>query len=415
MKNKFYYPRQLGPENIKNHLQDGIAEIKEAFLDYRFYRTNVLMVIGCFMMAYAVNTFLIPLNLISPGFTGLSMGIFYLTNIGSISLIYTVLNIPLFFLGWKMVSARYLLINVIGTIYFTIALAYTKGFAMPVDDYFLAIFLGALLSGAGGGMYLRYGGAIGGLDIVAFLFKKKLSLPMGTTFFLVNCFNLLLNYFAWDLKATLYSAIYIFIQTYLIHKAQTGFSQTSLVLIVSANYKAIAERLSAKLDRTFTYIKSVGGYSKTESHMIYIVVNQFELSRIKEIVHRLDPKAFISIIPTAEVIGQRFLSWEEEGFVEKKRRQRPRVESTRAEGKADGLPDYFGTVAKAPAEGARRERPRTYHRPRPVADPNAPVVAGAEDKGERKVYRRRRHFRRRPTGSQTPNSQASKPEGETGS
>ena len=48
--------------------------------------------------------------------------------------------------------------------------------------------------------------------------------------------------------------------------------------------------------------------------MIYTVINLLELGRLKEYLFETDPKAFIAVQDTGDVIGKRFLTWEEEGF-----------------------------------------------------------------------------------------------------
>lgn len=62
-----------------------------------------------------------------------------------------------------------------------------------------------------------------------------------------------------------------------------------------------------KLSETFetgsTKIKAEGGYSGTEKTMIYFVVNRFQVVRLKELVHEIDPTAYITISEVADVFS----------------------------------------------------------------------------------------------------------------
>ncbi len=81
----------------------------------------------------------------------------------------------------------------------------------------------------------------------------------------------------------------------------------------------VAEKVLKKLDRGFTYFRASGGFAGEEKQVIYTVINMLELGRLKEYLFDTDPEAFISVQDTGDVIGKRFLTWEDEGFRKRKK------------------------------------------------------------------------------------------------
>ena len=50
-----------------------------------------------------------------------------------------------------------------------------------------------------------------------------------------------------------------------------------------------------------TILNATGYYSGTDKKMVYIVLNRFQIIRMKDIVHSIDPGAYISISEVADI------------------------------------------------------------------------------------------------------------------
>jgi uncharacterized membrane-anchored protein YitT (DUF2179 family) len=232
----------------------------------------------------------------------------------SLSLLYILLNIPLFLLGYRSFSLRFLLISLLGMGIFSCNLEWTAGMSIPTREPLLAAILGGILSGSGSGLYLRFGGSVGGLDILGAFLKKKFSIPIGNTFILVNLVIIVANGFLYDLDIALYTGIFMYVFSWSLQRVQTGFSQRKAVFIISKKPEEVAEKVLRKMDRGLTYFHAYGGLEHEPREVIYTVINLLELGRLKQYLYEIDPDAFMAVNDTAEVIGKRFLSWEEEGF-----------------------------------------------------------------------------------------------------
>ncbi len=170
-----------------NSFKEELQDLSDFVRRFAFWRTLLMIQIGCFMFGLVVSGILIPQNFFAGGLMGISLLIRTLSGDWiSLSLLYILLNLPLFLLGYRSFSLRFLVISLMGMGILSLNLEWTEGMNIPTREPLLAAILGGILSGAGSGLYLRFGGSVGGLDILGAFLKKKFSIPIGNTFILVN-------------------------------------------------------------------------------------------------------------------------------------------------------------------------------------------------------------------------------------
>jgi uncharacterized membrane-anchored protein YitT (DUF2179 family) len=280
----------------------------------RFYRTLLAIAIGVTLYAIAINGIVIPHQFFSPGVTGACLIWFYVFGIPSVGILYAIINVPFFLLGWREYALRYIFISLIGVAMFAVALELTRNIEFHVEDRLMAALLAGVLTGAGSGFYLRMGGSAGGLDIIATLIRKRFSIPIGTTFITVNAINLAGALAIEGLEVTLFSALFMWVNSWTLEKVQTGFSQRRAVLIVSSRPQQVAQRIMERFERGVTLVQITGGFSNKDSKAVYTVINMLELSRLKDLLFEVDENAFITVLNAAEVIGAKFVTWEDQGY-----------------------------------------------------------------------------------------------------
>ncbi len=291
-----------------------IQELKQDFRTWSFWKVIFATTIGLILPSLVINGILIPHNFFSGGVSGLSL-LAYSFSDGAIplGLIYFLLNLPLFFIGFREFSPRYLLFSVFGMSIFSVHVSVFT-FDFGLKDPMLAAIFGGVVTGIGAGTYLKMGGSAGGLDIVATVIKKKFSIPIGTTFNVINFFILLANALYYELEIALYTGIYIFVFSLVVNKVQTGFSQRKSIFIITEKPDEVLEHAVRKLDRGATFFLAQGAYNQTTKRVVYTVINMLELGRLKQYLFQVDPHAFIIVNDASEVIGTKFLTWESEGF-----------------------------------------------------------------------------------------------------
>lgn len=106
-------------------------------------------------------------------------------------------------------------------------------------------------------------------------------------------------------ERALYSILTYYIASNMIDTVLEGFNKSKSIRIVSDKYKDIGDKIMKELDISVTYMKTLGGYSKQEKVMTFCVVNKLDMPKLKDVVHEIDPKAFIVTEDVHEVEGVR--------------------------------------------------------------------------------------------------------------
>ena len=289
-------------------------ELKKDLMTWYFWKVILMTTIGLALLSLVINGILIPHNFFSGGIAGIALLIYSFSE-GTLAfgVIYLLINLSLFLLGFRSFAPRYILFSLFGMWIFSIEVSLLR-FDFGLENPMLAAIFGGVVSGIGAGLYLRVGGSAGGLDIIATVFKKIFSIPIGTTFNIVNFFVLVANAWHYDLEIALYTGIYMFVFAVVVNKVQTGFSQRKSIFIITEKPDEVLEQAVRKLDRGATFFLAQGAYNQATKRVVYTVINMLELGRLKQYIFQVDSQAFIIINDASEVIGTKFLTWEEEGF-----------------------------------------------------------------------------------------------------
>lgn len=272
-------------------------------------KSVLLILLGAALFAFSLNYLIIPNNLYEGGATGLTLIIYYLFKIQP-SIMNLVINIPLFVLGWKILGRRMLVNSFIGTFAVTIWLAIFEQMPLLVDidkDLFIASMLGGIVSGLGLGIIFKAGGTTGGSDIIARIGHKYTQYTIGQIILAIDLLVVTLTIIvSHDLRIVLYTLLMVTIMSRVIDFITEGGYGSKGVMIVSEKSQELATAIDTEIERGVTLIKAQGFYSKTNIDMIYSVIYKSQLQEMKELIHRIDPHAFITITDAHEVLGEGF-------------------------------------------------------------------------------------------------------------
>ena len=270
----------------------------------QIFLNGVLLVVGSIICAVAVNGILIPQNFLSSGFTGASLIIHYLVPTLSVGVIYLLLNIPLFIAGWSMVGKRFFFYSVAGTVIYSLALTVVR-IDISIENKILSALLAGIIYGTGSGIILRSYGSAGGTDILAVILQKLMSIQVGTTSLAVNCLILVSASLLFSLEDALYTLAYIYVSAHFMNLVVVGLSKRKAVMIISDHWDNISREIMKKDRRGVTIIEGTGGYKKDDKRIIYSVVTFQDLPQLKKMISKIDPKAFVVVMDTLEVMGAR--------------------------------------------------------------------------------------------------------------
>lgn len=265
---------------------------------------NILLIfVGSVICAIAVNGILIPHGFLSGGFVGMTLIIHYLVPNLPISMIYFVLNIPVYCLGWMYIGKRFFLYSVAGMIIFCLSVAWIH-LTIPVHDKMLAAIFAGIISGAGGGVILRSLGSAGGMDILSIILLKRFSIRLGYSILVLNALILAFAAYVFSLQDALYTLIFLFVSTQVLNAVVYGLSQRKAVYIISPHWETIYREIMEKVRRGVTIINGRGGYTGQDIQMLFTVISHQELPRLKKLINDIDSQAFVVVGDTLETMGK---------------------------------------------------------------------------------------------------------------
>ena len=264
----------------------------------------MVIAVGSVLCAVAVNGILIPQHFYGAGFTGLALLIHYLKPALPLAVIYFILNIPMFSLGWMYVGRRFFLYSIAGMLIFSGAIAWTH-ISLPIYDKILSALLAGIIMGFGSGVILRSLGSAGGLDILSVILFQRFSIRLGTTILGFNSLVLVAGTLLFSLENAVYTLIYLYVNAHIVNVVVTGLSQRKAIFIVSRKWDEISKEIMGNIQRGVTILKGRSGYEGRDMQIIYTVIAMQELHRLKNMVRKIDPDAFVVVSDTLEVIGTR--------------------------------------------------------------------------------------------------------------
>ena len=273
-----------------------------------------MLTVAGMINAFGITVFLMPVNLYDSGISGTSMLLDQLTpDAFTLSLFLMVLNIPLFLFGLKKQGWQFTAYAIYSVcIYSTCAWLITD--ILPIDvsmasplagtDLLLCALFGGVISGMGSGIAIRYGGAMDGIEVMAVIFAKGLGITVGTFVMIYNVLlyilcGIVLN--SWILP--LYSIVTYTAALKTIDFIVDGIDRAKCAIIITEQPTEICSRLCEVFGSGVTYLDAKGGYSNKQKSMIYFVVNRYQVVRMKELVHEIDPLAYITISEVADVFS----------------------------------------------------------------------------------------------------------------
>lgn len=272
----------------------------------------LLLTLAGMINAAGVVCFLTPVNLYDSGISGTSVLLAQVTPEElTLSIFLILLNVPLFLYGLRKQGIVFTIYSIYAVAVYSAAawlitdiLPIDVNFASPLagTDLLLCALFGGLISGVGSGLVIRNGGAIDGIEVMAVIFAKRLGVSVGT---FVMAYNIVLYIIAgfvinsWILP--LYSIVAYAAALKTVDFIVDGLDRAKCAMIITTRPDEICAELMDTFETGATKIDVIGGYSNQPKTMVYFIVNRFQVAKLKEIVHDIDKKAYITISEIADI------------------------------------------------------------------------------------------------------------------
>ncbi|MBQ7670926.1 MAG: YitT family protein [Clostridia bacterium] len=289
-----------------------IAELKRKLREIKPLNFLFLTIAGI-INAFGVTLFLFPVKLYDSGISGASMLLDQITPAFlALPIFLIMLNVPIFIFGYKKQGLPFTVYSIYAVGIYALT-SFLIMDVLPIDvslisplagsDLLLCAIFGGVISGIGSGLTIRFGGAIDGVDVLSVTFAKKIGISLGTFVMIFNTILYIICGIAinsWILP--LYSIVTYFVGSKTVDFIVEGFNRSKCAMIVTTKAQEITEGLSEQFGAGGTIVNAVGGYSKENKEIIYFVVNHFQINKLKQIVHGIDEKAFISLQDVSDII-----------------------------------------------------------------------------------------------------------------
>lgn len=265
-------------------------------------------VVGGLLIAIGIYNFAANAEFPMTGISGLALIFYHLfgTPIGVMSMI---MNIPIA-LGCYRILGREFFVRSVRTIVITSVVLDVLAPIFPVysGDRMLAAICTGVFAGAGYGIIYMNNTSTGGVDFITMSIRaKKPHISLGKIAFCVDIAVVLLGGAVYrNVDGVIYGVIISFLLSMVVDKLMYGIDSGKMTLIVTDHGDEVAEVIDEFSGRGATLLKGEGSYSKKEKTVVMCACNNKQMYTIRKMVKQVDPKAFIVIMESNEVVGEGF-------------------------------------------------------------------------------------------------------------
>jgi len=264
-----------------------------------------LIVVGTFVQAIGYKALGEVQGFVPGGLFGVSTLIHYLTGGLNTGMIYLLLNIPMFIIGYIYLSKRFLGYSALAMLSLSLFFMLID-FRINIEDQLYAAVTFGVIIGTGAGMVLRSLGSNGGLDVAGVILYQKFNIGLGKFFFFFNCGLFSFSFLTLDNDLVIASMIAVFITSMSLDYCLALFNQRKMALVISEKPDEIADQVMQDMKIGTTMLPGVGAYKKVQKTVLLIVVNNIQLKRLEEIVFTNDPFSLFIVENTFSVLGSTF-------------------------------------------------------------------------------------------------------------
>jgi len=292
------------PRHCRGFFDKGLKIMgKKIQLNYaEIFKKAIGLTAGAAIYSAGLNLFLIPNHVIDGGVTGISLLVQALTGI-PFSILIVLLNLPFFFIGYRRLGKRVTAYSIYAIVILSLCSSYLEKLPAATNDPFLSTIFGGIIMGIGVGIVIKSGGSTDGTEIVAIMMSGRSSFSVGDIILFFNLFILGAAGFVFSWNSAMYSLITYFICSRMIDAVSTGLDSSKGVFIVTNNYDDVSDAIVTGMRKSVTRLHGQGGFLRDDKDVLYCVVTRLEVQKLKDLVHFIDPSAFLSVFDVQEVSG----------------------------------------------------------------------------------------------------------------
>lgn len=266
----------------------------------------ISIIIGNLILAYAVQAFILPNQILSGGVAGIAVALYPVFHLNQ-EFVINVLVIGLFFVGWLTLGKEFAFKTGLSSVIYPIFISLLSGTTPLTTNPILASLYGGVVVGLGIGLVFRANASTGGMDIPTLILEKYTGIKAAKWVLVVDGLTILLGLYAYNAESVLIGLISVVTSSYAINLVvMFGAQEAKKVEIISCKVEEIKEFINGKVNRGCSLIPVVGGYLNEERTMIMVILDKSQYPMLSEGVRKIDPNAFMIVSDTRDVKGNGF-------------------------------------------------------------------------------------------------------------
>ncbi len=268
----------------------------------------LIIMAGLSLYSAGVALFILPLDMIAAGTTGMALVAQKLWGV-PLSTFIAVFNVMMFVLGWAELGRDFAFSTLVATFYFPFALdsatAIVGDLVLTRDPMLCAVCAGVII-GFSLGIVIKAGASTGGTDIPPLVLKKRLNIPIPVTMYVTDFVVLIAQMAFGDKERILYALVMVMVYTVVLDKVLMMGTKQIQVKIISEKFEKLSAAIQEKMDRGTTLLSMEGGHTRKKTMMVLVIVSGRELNKLNSLVSEVDDKAFMIVNQVGEVRGRGF-------------------------------------------------------------------------------------------------------------
>lgn len=272
----------------------------------KYYLKKVLLVmIGAAITGAGVTIFYVPGSILGGGITAISILMHHVfgTNVATVTF---VCNIPILILGYFLVDREFMILSTIGMVTMSAAMRVAEAVPAPTTNVLTCVIAGGCVVGCGAGIMLRQNGSGAGSDVISRALYKHFSIPIGNASLAINGTLVSLGGLVMGIDVAVMTIATIFICGRVVNYIVEGVDRKRTVIIICEHADEISQALLDEFGRGVTRMEVTGAYSGKPKTQLICAINPHQTPRLRNIVLRIEPTAFVTIAESISVIGGGF-------------------------------------------------------------------------------------------------------------
>lgn len=269
-----------------------------------------MITLGSLFYALALTILAIPNNLTEGGVPGAAIILHYAFD-WSPGIVTFILTSVIMIIGYRSLSKRAVLLSILTIPLISFFIFITENLVDSLGDPLVSAIFAGFFIGIGCGLIFRTGSSMGGTSLIAIMLNNRFGWDMVRTIFALDALIVISGFFVIGPLNVMYTIITLFIAKKATDLIMDGLDPRKAVSIISHQAPNIADAIIKHMEISVTVFKGYGGYLKEDTDMTYVIINKYQLMRLKKIIASIDEDAFVVIHDVRDVFGGSF-AWEDQ-------------------------------------------------------------------------------------------------------